>query len=324
MPTIKQFSSPVLITDYLDLEIKSEVDSVSSKKAQTMSLSIGVSTPPKLSITWGSDGSGGRRRNISVEGVDAGYLSDNVGITIKSRTNIDYTLVDGLENQPTVPKFIASIVSSTNLEYLSDGVSATLAHIPSGSGDSAPFDDFFQSTLSGEGSNIYLYDGATFDFLDVDFAPVIQARANASFPKNFFLNAHGTDVNPATIPTGSWDYMADYNPMTPTIIDGVSFNRKFDVIDNVAGIATSRYFTDGYWANLLDSIEIWFYSVDGGAMHVFTEDIEADEYILGQVQYGARNIILSSKSFVNKNKPLRDMSIRKTNPYYPARYIKTN
>ena len=324
MPTIKQFSSSIGITDYLQLELRSTSDLASSKTAQTLTLISGTAgSTPKLSIAWGNDGSGGRRRNISVDGTTVGYLSDNVGITMKSRFNIEYTLVDGLTDQPSVPQFLVAIQSATDLQYISNGSIATLTHVPTGSGSYAPIGDFFQGSSSSVGSNIYLYDGASVDFLDLDFAPVIVASANdVNAPQQFFVRAHSSIVDPNVIGFDAWDYMATFKDisLTPETIDGVSFPKRLSIINNIAETSVDSYFTSAYLANFLDSIEIWFYSIDGEDMHVFTQDIPADAYILGQVQYSSNRLSLSSRPFISK--PLKDMSIRKTNPYYPIAMIK--
>lgn len=325
MPTIKQFSSSISITDFLQFQISSQSDLSSSKVAQVLTLSTGDSPTPKLSIQWGNDGFGGRVRNVLVDGIQVGYLSDNVGITMKSRFNQEYALIDGLTTQPTIPQFLVAIQNSNGLEYLSDGNTATLTNVPTGSGSYAPFDDFFTGSLSGAGSNIYIYKGTTFDFLDLDFAPVIVASANdLQAVQQFFVRASSTVVDPNNIPFNNWDYMATFEDisLTPDVINGVEFTKRFSIIDNMAETLSYKYFTSSYIANFLDSMEIWFYSVDGNDMHVFSQDIPADAYILGQVQYGSRSFTLRENSFTTTNKPLKDMSIRKKNPYYPISLIK--
>jgi len=235
----------------------------------------------------------GNSRIGTLNGNNIGTVSDNVGITIRSKVS-DITGTAGSYPIPQPLQLALQLYNPTNQVDISlDGTTSTTVHFPVTSGSSVIALSNLTS-LAGDASigSHGLYSAAstfTIPFPDANYAEIVGLQQNISNTVNFkFAFVVNTDTIVTNSSTPQLTYQnyirgnelsnADFGAIflkTPAIsattIEEKSFDGKLSYKNNMVQtpVQTNIYTHGDIYANLWDEIDIYFYSMDGETFTLF-------------------------------------------------------
>jgi len=271
---VRQISTPISATDVVSLTINNSTDanplpSDITRDLQLVTFSVNSNQVVRAYYGTNPNDSLKRTRLIDVNGVNAGYLSDNCGITLKSKTDVfQYTW--GTLPLPTPMMIGATSVNPSGNSFLGSSDSTEIVQLINNFTynvyelnalfNLAPIPDLIvPPTLVSE---------ITQTTLDAQFAPQIVFNANSgglgTMTYNFNMTAQ---ANPTT-----WDYTISVVNGT-TIQNGVTFARTMTIQDNISEFSTTYYMTADIIFNLYPTCDIFFFGMDDEPLHIGNEDV---------------------------------------------------
>jgi hypothetical protein len=281
---VRVISTSVSATDVVNLSIANSPDTnPGSDIVRNLQLAnLSINSNSVISTYYGANPNDNtlRTRLINVNGVSSGYLSDNCGITIQSRTT-EFGYSWDTMPLPSPMTIGAKSINPTGPSFIGLFDSALTIEIPTSSTYSV-YDLLGLFDLPVSTSVIIpptLVSEIVYETQDADFAPQIQFLANT-----------------AGLGTMTYRYKAVYGASSPwdysiTIVNGpvtyndINYDRTMTITSLNFEEPLQFFMTSDIIFNLSPSVDVYFFGIDNEPLHVGNEDV-ANLLALAPFNYG--------------------------------------
>ena len=269
---VRVISTTVSATDVVNLSIANSIDTnPGSDIARNLQLAnLSINANPVITTYYGANPNDAtlRTRLINVNGVSSGYLSDNCGITIQSRTTeVGYTwdtmplpspmTIGATSVNPTGPSFIGLFDSALTIEIPTSSTYSVydllgLFDLPVSTSVIIP------PTLVSE---------IVYETQDADFAPQIQFLANTAGLGTLTYRYKAVYNN-----TSPWDYSISI-VNGPVTYNGINYDRTMTITSLNFEEPLQFFMTSDIIFNFYPSADVYFFGIDNEPLHVGNEDV---------------------------------------------------
>jgi len=269
---VRVISTPISATDVVSLAIGNSLDTNPggdiARDLQLVNLS--VNSNQVISSYYGTNPTDEtlRTRLIDINGVSAGYLSDNCGITIQSRTT-EFGYTWNTMALPSPMTIGATSINPTGTSFIGSSTSEYAIEIPNNFTYSI-YDLLELFNLPTSTSVIIpptLVSEITYETLDADFAPQIQFLSNTAGlgSLTYRYKLVSDKVSP-------WDYTIAIVNGSVTY-NGINYDRTMTITDSINEVTTYFYLTADIIFNFYPSADVYFFGLDNEPLHIGNEDV---------------------------------------------------